>query len=221
MSICEIIITDCQICNGSFGNKTNGHYNCNVKRKIYREDIIQAGTDLMFEHGYNATGIKDITDRIEIPKGSFYNHFSSKEEFGLEVMNAYITNGYQWHKKSLLDSNLSPKQRLISFYENMIDGYSNVNDFRLGCMMSNMSAEMADINEKFRKELDKGFDEQQSVIRKCLDEALEGGEIAQDMDTELYSASLLNGWHGALVRMKSTGDEKPLQDFKKFFIDSL
>ena len=72
----------------------NGHCNyylCNVKRKIYREDILKAGVELMHLHGYAATGIKDITDRIKIPKGSFYNHFKSKEEFGLEIIDYYMS----------------------------------------------------------------------------------------------------------------------------------
>jgi AcrR family transcriptional regulator len=29
--------------------------------------------------GYNAAGVKDITDAAGVPKGSFYNHFDSKE----------------------------------------------------------------------------------------------------------------------------------------------
>ena len=132
-----------------------------MRRKIYREDIINAGRELMFTRGFNDTGIKDITDMINIPKGSFYNHFSSKEEFGLEVLKAYMANGLEIHKMRLLDAQKSPKQRLLDFYDGMIKEYRTVLDFKLGCMMSNFSTEMADINENFRQLLDRGFREQE------------------------------------------------------------
>ena len=192
-----------------------------MKRKIYREDIINAGLELMFSYGYNDTGIKDITQKIDIPKGSFYNHFSSKEEFGLEVLRAYMKNGLEVHQKHLYNSGISPKQRILGFYDGMIEEYKTVLNFKLGCMMSNFSTEMADINEKFRTLLDKGFEEQEAVIIDCLKEAQKNGEIDQSIDCELYGSSLINGWHGALIRMKAAADAKPLEDFRKFFINRL
>ena len=77
---------------------TNGHYVCNLNRKIHKKDILNAGPQLMFTNGYYATGIKEITESIEIPKGSFYNHFSNKEEFGLEVVKMYCDNGLEMYK---------------------------------------------------------------------------------------------------------------------------
>lgn len=192
-----------------------------MRRKIYKEDIIAAGQELMFLRGYNDTGIKDITDKVSIPKGSFYNHFSSKEEFGLEVLQAYIKNGSEIHKNRLIDADKSPKQRILNFYDGMIEQYQTVLDFKLGCMMSNFSTEMADINENFRQLLQSGFDQQESIIIKCLKEAQAHGEIDQSLDCDLLGSSLLNGWHGALVRMKSTANNKPLKDFRKFFLDPL
>ena len=72
-----------------------------MRRKIYKEDILEAGRELIFSKGYNDTGIKDITDMVSIPKGSFYNHFSSKEDFGLAVLQAYMDNGLEVHKKDI------------------------------------------------------------------------------------------------------------------------
>lgn len=175
----------------------------------------------MFSKGYNDTGIKDITDAVQIPKGSFYNHFSSKEEFGLEVLANYMEGGLKIHEDRLLRSTASPLTRIKEFYNGMINEYSKVLDFKLGCMMSNFSTEMADVNENFRSALKKGFNEQEATIVQCLVEAREHGGIPEDIDCQLYGSSIINGWHGALVRMKAEGNAKPLNDFKKFFIDKL
>ena len=42
--------------------------------------LTAAGHVLFAQHGYNATGIQQITDQAKVPKGSFYNHFATKEE---------------------------------------------------------------------------------------------------------------------------------------------
>lgn len=87
--------------------------------------------------------------------------------------------------------------------------------------MSNFSAELGDVNEKFRKVLDEKFDRFEEVIRQCLNEAKQEGELRADSDTELLSGFILNAWHGALVRMKSTGNTKPLNDFKTIIFNML
>ncbi len=192
---------------------TTGHYIQSMKRKIHKEDIIKAGLDLMFLNGYNATGIKEITKSIGIPKGSFYNHFSSKEEFGLTVLKYYCDRGLAYHRSALLTGDLSPMKRLEKFYTEVIASYRDESDCKLGCVMGNFSLELADVNENFRSLLDQEFNEFESILEQVLIEAQEHGEMSRDLDPKLMGAFILNSWHGALVRMKSTGTVKPLEDF--------
>ena len=175
----------------------------------------------MFSRGFNDTGIKDITEKIDIPKGSFYNHFSSKEEFGLEVVKEYMKNGLAVHQRNFLDQSKSPKQRILDFYNGNISWYRDTVNFKLGCIMSNFSAEMGDINEQFRNLLSTGFREQEDVIIDCIKEGQAIGEIDSDISPELLGSSLINAWHGALIRMKADADVKPLESFQKFFLDRL
>lgn len=200
---------------------TTGHYYCNVKRKIHKEDIIKTGLDLMFLNGYHHTGIKEITDSIQIPKGSFYNHFSSKEEFGLAVLQHYCDNGVTFHTNGLLTGTASPLTRMKAFYSGMIEGYVSDLDFKLGCVMGNFSQELGDTNERFRAVLDDEFNKCEQIIEQCLNEAKIAGEIHKDMDTKAMSAFILNSWHGALVRMKSTANKKPLDDFFNLIFNQL
>ena len=45
-----------------------------------RDKIIQAALDRFHALGFSACGVQEIVDRAGIPKGSFYNHFESKEQ---------------------------------------------------------------------------------------------------------------------------------------------
>ena len=200
---------------------TNGHYICPMKRKIFREDILKAGLEIMFDNGYNATGIKEITDRVQIPKGSFYNHFENKEAFGLEVLQTYCDNGVRLHKKRLEHSDAPYLQRLEDMYTGMIANYSENLQFKKGCVMSNFSTELADVNEKFREVLDRQFNEIEAIIANTLKKAQGGGTLDANLNSEATAAFILNSWHGALVRMKATASDKPLLDFKRMIFTQI
>ena len=200
---------------------TVGHYICNMKRKIFREDILAAGRDIMFVNGYNATGIKEITDKIEIPKGSFYNHFKSKEDFGLEMIKNYTDRGIGFHKMNLLDTQTSALTALKGMYDKMIESFKMKNLYDKGCLMSNFSAELSDVNENFRNLLDEQFNEIENIIIQNLKRAQDENEISSELDVESTGAFILNSWHGALVRMKATADIEPLGDFRTLIFNNI
>ncbi|MDG2448906.1 MAG: TetR family transcriptional regulator C-terminal domain-containing protein [Saprospiraceae bacterium] len=192
-----------------------------MRRKIHKEDILNAGLQLMFTNGYYATGIKEITESIKIPKGSFYNHFSNKEEFGLEVVKMYCDNGLEMYKSIFLDKKYMPLERVENFFSSLISEYSNELDFKLGCLMGNFSAELSDTNEKFRILLAKEFGKLENVISICLQEAQDNGSLNKKDSADQIAAFVLNSWHGAMIRMKSTGNSRPLEDCKMMIMNKI
>ena len=200
---------------------TNGHYICAMRKKIKREDILNAGLELMFVNGYHATGIKEITEKIGIPKGSFYNHFTNKEEFGLELVKMYCENGLRMYENAFLDKQIAPLDRIENFFTRLVSVYSDDLDFKLGCIMGNFSTELSDTNEKFRILLDEEFDKCENVISMCLREAQERGDLTDKNDYKQVAAFILNSWHGAMLRMKTTGNSKPLDDCKEMIMNGV
>lgn len=186
-----------------------------MKRKIYREDILSAGRELMFLHGYSATAIKDITNKVDIPKGSFYNHFSTKEEFALEMLDGYVDNGIDHFNSVLSNRDVEPLKRIEQLFDEMIAHSTKVNKCKLGCFLSNFSAELGDVNENFRSKLEQGFSTLEGKLQECLTESQKIGDLNDTIDVKSTSGFIINSWHGALVRMKASASEKPLVDFRK------
>ena len=60
-----------------------------MARQNTREQIVQAGLKCLVEKGFNGVGVQDITTTAGVPKGSFYNHFESKEALGAEIVERY------------------------------------------------------------------------------------------------------------------------------------
>ncbi len=54
------------------------------------ETITRAAVDLFYEHGYEATTLRQIAAEVGIQVGSLYNHISSKEELLFSIMSGII-----------------------------------------------------------------------------------------------------------------------------------
>jgi len=93
----------------------------------------------MFRSGYHGASVRDICSAAGAPHGSFTNHFGSKEEFGVEVLNQYFD-----YLKGLLKQahteTLTPLQRL-RWYLDIIIGKLERDGWRVGCLIGDLSLE--------------------------------------------------------------------------------
>lgn len=173
---------------------------------------IEAGIELFLQKGYSNVGLAEILKTAEIPKGSFYHHFKSKEAFAIQVLDAYSYKGLQHFKEILLEEKeLSPKERMLKFYKEMIYGFE-ANEFTKGCLLGDSCFEAA-VGEGYTNFVEQQLNNWQSVVEKCLLEAKEIGELDDKADTRLLSSIIQNGWEGAIARMKSMKSRQPLEDF--------
>lgn len=181
-----------------------------------RNSLIAVGQELFINSSFNSVGLNDILKHAGIPKGSFYHYFSSKEDFALQVVEQY----HREHRASLealiQDASLSPYRQLKTFYENSIEHFSDV-EFCQGCLMANLSQEIADVNEKMRSEISKFSTEMVSMIAECL-ERMENNELNLGHLEPSEAAQVLeNSWTGAIMKMKLEKSRAPLDVFMKFF----
>ena len=121
-----------------------------MARPNTREDIVQAGLKCLVEKGFNAVGVQDITDAAGVPKGSFYNHFESKEALGVEIVERYGAN--QTRREILTDPSVPPLQRLRRHFDRISKLYADTN-FTRNCILGGFSAELANQSETIRESL--------------------------------------------------------------------
>ena len=71
--------------------------------------------------GFNHTGIQEILDAADVPKGSFYNYFKNKEDFGLQVIDYFVD--YMAHVAGgvLGDRSVSPLERIRKLLRGFIE----------------------------------------------------------------------------------------------------
>jgi TetR/AcrR family transcriptional repressor of nem operon len=185
-----------------------------------REKLIQSGLQTIHASGYGGTSIQSIVEMADVPKGSFYNFFPSKEAFAAEVIDAYSTRGQERLRSFLLNQDVAPRARLEAYFDDRIEAFRTAQYVR-GCLMGNFSAEAADQSALIRDGLTKHFGAWCELFETCIAEAQKQGEISDQFPAPLLAKFLLNSWEGALLRMRAEKSDNPLLDFKEIVFKKL
>jgi TetR/AcrR family transcriptional regulator, transcriptional repressor for nem operon len=185
-----------------------------------RKKILSAGADIVLHKGFNHTGIQEILSASEVPKGSFYFYFNSKEDFGLQLIDYYrerIAAGIEKYGKDKPDDPVSKLRYMFEWSFEVL----RQNDFKGGCPIGNLSLEMADINEKFRVRLDESITVIKNRIRQLIDQAKERNGINGCLDSQMLSDFIFSSWEGTLLLMKVSKCTGPQESFLHVVFHSL
>jgi TetR/AcrR family transcriptional regulator, transcriptional repressor for nem operon len=183
-----------------------------------KQNILQIGAEIIHRKGYNATGLQEILSAANVPKGSFYNHFKSKEDFGLQVIDFFTDFFAQFCKDILEDSNRSPLGRLELLLDRFMEFFDS-RGYTCGCPVGNLAQELGDLSPVFQEKLSKAIDTMVDYYTMILSEAQAAGEIPKDINAKEAASFIVTSWHGALIRMKVSKGVGPLKNHKKFIFN--
>ncbi|HTP66040.1 MAG TPA: TetR family transcriptional regulator C-terminal domain-containing protein [Geobacteraceae bacterium] len=189
-----------------------------MKRIHSKDDIVLAGLNIILSKGFNATGVEAILKQANVPKGSFYNFFSSKEEFGLAIIDRYVSDAAELFGPILSDESLPPMERVKKSFEILIARFES-NDCSKGCLLGNLSLEMSDQYEKIRERLEQSLQIWTRALSGLIHQAQREKTIPADLEPEMLAESLIAFFQGALLRAKVKKSSEPLQNFVHLFFD--
>lgn len=185
-----------------------------------RSNLIEAGLRMFHTEGYAATGVQGIAESVGVPKGSFYNHFPSKEAFGAEVLDAYFDRNEGKLRNMLGDPKIAPLSRLEAYFDDRIEAF-RLAGFVKGCLLGNISAEIADHSAIMREHLADHFASWSKFFESCIAQAQQDGAVQSRLPAGLLARFVLNSWEGALLRMRAERSDQPLLEFKTVVFDVL
>ncbi len=118
--------------------------------KTTKDEIIHRAVEVFHQRGYHATSMSDLAQACGLQKGSFYHHFSSKEELMREVL-AVVNNYYDKKIFSFINNReLSPAQRLTQLWGEQRNRLTHTSG---GCLFGNMALETANLQTDFRPQI--------------------------------------------------------------------
>lgn len=188
--------------------------------KSTRDHLIDVGVELMHQNGYNATGLTEILNAADVPKGSFYHHFGSKEDFAAAALERYIAREGAHAATVLNESKTPPLKRLKRYFNDLMKLYGQEGRIP-GCMMGRFSLEIAAVNPQLRKQISNAFAHWQQTIATVLQQAVARKELPASTDPASLAGFLLNSWEGALLRSQAEKSDAPLETFMLYVFDGL
>jgi TetR/AcrR family transcriptional repressor of nem operon len=183
-----------------------------------RDHLLSTGLKVLHARGFHASGVQDITDAAEVPKGSFYTHFDSKERFGAEVLGRYWEGRADRAIAILGDESQSPLARLKAYFQGKIHV---AGPFGKGCMIGNFSAELAGDSRLVRDRLGAVFAAWTQLLAGCIREAQAAGELHSNQEADTVAAFLIDAFEGAVLRTKVDRDATALLRFETIVFSTI
>ena len=185
-----------------------------------RDHLLSTGLDLLHARGFHACGVQDIIQAANVPKGTFYTHFDSKEQFGAEVLGRYWERRANAATKILSDETRTPLARLKAYFTAKTAARSPDATYH-GCLIGNFSAELATDSRLVRDRLSAVFAAWTNLLATCIREAQAIDEIRTPADPATLAAFLIDAFEGAVLRSKVERDTTPLARFQSIVFTTL
>jgi len=185
-----------------------------MSRPSNREQLIETGVETLMCRGFSNASVRDIASAAGVPLGSFTNHFRSKEDYAVEVLDRYFASIQHVMAQTLESPNMAPLQRLDAYLD-VITDLMSVSGWRYGCLIGNLGLEVSGYSELIRTRLQGIFADWLRPFLAVVVDAQRSGELRDDLSPEELAEFLLAGWHGAILRMKVERSDEPLKRFRR------
>jgi TetR/AcrR family transcriptional regulator, transcriptional repressor for nem operon len=155
-----------------------------------------------------------------VPKGSFYFYFKNKEDFGLQLVDAFAETLRTARETVFRDKSLTCLERIREMFRRQTEVFRK-HGFQGGCPIGNLSQEMGDRSPLFRKKLKQVFSELRQELAVQLSLAREKGEMNAALEPEEAADFILSSWQGALLQMKVAQSTAPFEIFDRMIFQRL
>jgi TetR/AcrR family transcriptional repressor of lmrAB and yxaGH operons len=169
-----------------------------------RQRLVDTASRLFRVQGYHATGLNQIVDESQAPKGSLYHYFpDGKEQLAAEAL---VNAGKSLRNKLAGLGSLSPAEAIDRLVEESIAELEG-SDYRDGCPIATVALETNSNSETLR-----------GVCSKIFGGALEllgGWLVGKGVEAErarVLALTVFSAYEGALMLSKVRRSPQPLRE---------
>lgn len=172
------------------------------KKEAKTKAMLEKGMDILWSNGYNGTSVNDIVAAADVPKGSFYYYFESKDDFVIKALDRYFTIECEPAFHFLEEEGKTPKERLLNFYQSRNEQMKKEMNCERGSMICNIGNEMSEHNDRIRQKINSLHKTIYKKIIKVVAEAQKDGSMKNDIATHEMVGFIENVFDGAIITMK-------------------
>ena len=186
-----------------------------TEQSTVRQHILDTAKPIILAKGFTAVGLNELLSVANVPKGSFYYYFKSKESFGEALLDNYFSDYHERLSALLKDNRVSAGQRLMNYWLLWLDTQST--DGTDGkCLVVKLGSEVSDLSEPMRISLERGTGRIVELIAECINDAKADGSLSADIVAADCALMLYSLWLGATALTKIRRDRTALESAMLF-----
>ncbi|EEB72436.1 regulatory protein, TetR [Ruegeria sp. R11] len=175
-----------------------------------RTHILDTGRKLTAQRGYTSVGLSELLATAQVPKGSFYHYFSSKEDYGCALLSHYVDQ-YRGELRQTLDNPaLSGRDQLLAHFtawqDRQLSGQADQK-----CLIVKLGAEISDLSADMRAILQTGVEAIVAKLASCVRAAQSDGSLNATVDPQATATTLYQIWLGASLMAHLSQDDRPFK----------
>ena len=174
-----------------------------------RQHILDTGSRIIAGKGFSCVGLNEILQAAEVPKGSFYHYFKSKELFGQAMLEGFFEEYLGRIDALFATPGMSARERLLCYWQQWVETQCEGCDDQK-CLVVKLSAEVADLSEAMRLTLRDGTGRVIDRLADCVAAGV-ADESLPALDPNDTARTLYQLWLGASLLAKLHRDASPLE----------
>lgn len=169
-----------------------------------RIGLLEAARQLMLAKGYWGTTVDEICAAAGVTKGSFYHHFSTKDDLGLALIDHYFTGVEAVLLTGDFDAVKEPRARLDAFLAHAVR-VARSPQMLEGCILGCFTLDLAEVAPKMQEALSVRFENLAARLEALIQEATTHSTSPKPVDAGAFARQFISVLEGGLILVKAHG----------------
>jgi TetR/AcrR family transcriptional repressor of nem operon len=172
-----------------------------TEHQSMRQHILDVAKPIILGKGFSAVGLNEILTAANVPKGSFYHYFKSKEAFGAALLDSYFDDYFTRLESMLAPNGTDAASRMVAYWTRWLETQAG-DCCEEKCLTVKLAGEVSDLSEAMRDSLRRGTDQLIARLAQCISEGGADGSLSRDLDATQVAETLYQMWLGATLLAK-------------------
>jgi TetR/AcrR family transcriptional repressor of nem operon len=171
------------------------------KSNSTRDTLIGVAKALIVERGFTAMSVSTVCTAAQVTKGSFFHHFSSKDELGAVVLDKFWADVLDSHSSAEYQQASTPLDAIDGYIEHAIKSYED--PAFGGCLLAVFTTELKDTHPDLYHRSVPYFMEWKSEVEELLKEAVRYCRPKEAFDAQEWAELYVSTVEGVLILSKA------------------
>jgi TetR/AcrR family transcriptional repressor of nem operon len=165
-------------------------------REFDEEVVLGAAIQCFWNHGYEATSVRDLVKKTGITSASLYNAFGDKRAFYQRALDRYVEESVGDRIRRCEE--LAPREAIAAFFAEILRRSLDDPEHK-GCMLVNAALDVAPHDPDFQKTVAGVLVRIEAFFRSCVEAGQADGTIMRSLSAETLAYHLLGVLMGVRV----------------------